>query len=130
VRILECESKLQWLLGPLVDDFFPKLAFVANAVELALDVLLRDLQKSQNRMVRLLTHEVQDAPELLRRGLTPALLHTRSEILRAILPIKELHVYVELFLRAIAHPGSREDAHDLAQFHGPSCQLRHVILER
>mmetsp|Transcript_22498 Transcript_22498/g.50366 ORF Transcript_22498/g.50366 Transcript_22498/m.50366 type:complete len:387 (+) Transcript_22498:550-1710(+) len=102
---------------------------MAHAVELALDVLLRNLEEPEHGVVSLLAHEVQDATILLGRELAPSLLHTRSEVLRTILPIQELNINIELLLCAIVHAGAGEDSHHLAEFYATPCKLCDVVLE-
>mmetsp|Transcript_6449 Transcript_6449/g.18463 ORF Transcript_6449/g.18463 Transcript_6449/m.18463 type:complete len:690 (-) Transcript_6449:569-2638(-) len=129
VRVLERQRELQWLLRPLVDYLLPELALVAHAVELALDVLLRDLEEPENRVVRLLADQVEDAPVLLGRRLSPDLFHPGGEVLRTVLPIEQFHIDVQFLLRAVVHPRAREDTHNLAQLHGSASELGHVVLQ-
>mmetsp|Transcript_102298 Transcript_102298/g.266831 ORF Transcript_102298/g.266831 Transcript_102298/m.266831 type:complete len:511 (-) Transcript_102298:374-1906(-) len=129
VRVLERKSQLQRLLRPLIHNLLPKLPLVPNPVELALDVLLGDLQQTKHRVVSLLADEVQEGAVLLRGDLTPHLLHATRHVLCTILPIEELHVHVQLLLRAVVHAGSREHANNLAKLDSASRELDNVVLK-
>mmetsp|Transcript_137284 Transcript_137284/g.382944 ORF Transcript_137284/g.382944 Transcript_137284/m.382944 type:complete len:646 (+) Transcript_137284:493-2430(+) len=129
VGVLQRERQLQRLLCPLVDDLLPELALVPHAVQLALDVLLRDLQEPEHGVISLLAHQVEDAAVLLRGELPPSLLDAAREVLRAILPVEQLNVHVKLLLRTIIHPCAREYAHHLAELHCAARELRDVIFQ-
>mmetsp|Transcript_85073 Transcript_85073/g.238215 ORF Transcript_85073/g.238215 Transcript_85073/m.238215 type:complete len:385 (-) Transcript_85073:308-1462(-) len=127
--LLHGERQLQRLLLPALHHLLPELALVPDAVKLALNVLLRDLKQPQHGVIRLLAHEVEDAPVLLRRLLAPHLLNTCSQILRAVLPVQELHVHIQLLLGAVVHPRPWEDSDDLAEFNGAPREFRDVVLQ-
>jgi hypothetical protein len=63
--LLHRESKLQWLLLPSFDHFLPEFPLMLNSLQLRLDVLLGNLQQSQNTVVGLLRDHVKDIPETL-----------------------------------------------------------------
>merc|ERR1711937_338680 len=64
--VLQGERQLQRLLLAALHNLFPQLALVLHALQLRLDVLLRDLEEAQDRVVRLLRDHVQDVAEPLR----------------------------------------------------------------
>merc|ERR1712100_884632 len=84
--VLQGERQLQRLLLAALHDLFPQLALVLHALQLRLDVLLRDLEEAQDRVVRLLRDHVQDVAEPLRATLAPSLVHAERHVLRAVLP--------------------------------------------
>lgn len=53
----------------------PELALVLDALQLGLDVLLRDLQQAEHGMVGLLRDHIQDVAESLGATLAPGLVH-------------------------------------------------------
>merc|ERR1712224_1150529 len=87
--LLHGERELQRLLLPALHDLLPELALVLHALELRLDVLLRDLQETQHAVVRLLRDHVKDVPETLRAPLPPGLVHAEGHILSALFPAEE-----------------------------------------
>merc|ERR1719235_1333170 len=129
VGVLKRQRELQWLLRALIYHLLPELSLVADAVQLTLDMLLRYLQQAEHRMVRFLTYEVKNALKLLRGELTPCLVDTGREVLRAILPVQQLHVDIQLLLRTIVHARTGEHSQDLAEFHSTACEFRHVVLQ-
>merc|ERR1712138_159412 len=58
--LLHRQRKLERLLLAPLDDLFPELSLMLHALELRLDVLLRDLEKAQHAVVSLLGDHVQD----------------------------------------------------------------------
>jgi hypothetical protein len=48
VWVFQCKRELQWLLCALVYHLFPEFALVSHAVQLGLNVLLRNLQKPED----------------------------------------------------------------------------------
>mmetsp|Transcript_71327 Transcript_71327/g.198945 ORF Transcript_71327/g.198945 Transcript_71327/m.198945 type:complete len:686 (-) Transcript_71327:715-2772(-) len=129
-RVLERKGQLHRLLRALVHHLLPQLALMADAVQLAFDVLLGDLEEAQHRVVGLLAHQVEDAAVLLRRQLPPRLLHAGGEVLRAVLPVQQLNVHIKLLLAAVVYPGTGKHADHLAKLHSAACQLGSQILER
>mmetsp|Transcript_148447 Transcript_148447/g.475157 ORF Transcript_148447/g.475157 Transcript_148447/m.475157 type:complete len:558 (-) Transcript_148447:911-2584(-) len=129
VRVLQGQRQLQRLLRALVHHLLPKLALVSDAVQLALNVLLGDLQQAQHGVISLLADQVEETAVLLGRNLSPDFLHAARHILRAILPIQELHIHIQLLLRAVIHAGSREHANNLAKLDSASRELDNVVLK-
>merc|ERR1712224_691119 len=94
--LLHGERELQRLLLPALYDLLPELALVLHALELRLDVLLRDLQEAQHTVVRLLCDHVEDVSEPLRAALPPGLVHAEGHVFSTFLPAKQLHVSLTL----------------------------------
>merc|ERR1719443_1731110 len=90
--VLQGESQLQGLLLAALHNLLPQLALVLHALQLRLDVLLRDLEQAQHGVVRLLRDHVQDVAEPLRAALAPSLVDAEGHVLRAVLPAKQLDV--------------------------------------
>merc|ERR1711939_306524 len=67
--VLQGEREHQRLLLAALHHLFPQLALVLHALQLRLDVLLRDLEEPQDGVVRLLRDHVQDVAEPLRAPL-------------------------------------------------------------
>merc|ERR1712070_1259164 len=110
------ESKLQRLLLAPLDHLFPELTLVLNPLELRLDVLLRDLEQSQNAVVRLLRDHVQDVAEALRATLAPGFVDAEGHVLRAVLPTKELDVRLRrISAFSIVESRPREDTNHLRE---------------
>merc|ERR1719213_949546 len=84
--------RLQRLLLAALHNLFPQLALVLHALQLRLDVLLRDLEEAQHGVVRLLRDHVQDVAEPLRATLAPSLVDAEGHVLRAVLPAEQLDV--------------------------------------
>merc|ERR1719240_1059499 len=90
--VLQGKRELQRLLLAALHNLFPQLALVLHALQLRLDVLLRDLEEAQHGVVRLLRDHVQDVAEPLRATLAPGLVDAEGHVLRAVLPAKQLDV--------------------------------------
>merc|ERR1712190_490290 len=114
--LLHGERQLQRLLLPALDDLLPQLTLMLHALELGLDVLLRDLQQAQDTVVGLLGDHIENVSETLRAPLTPSLIDTEGHVLRALLPTKELDVGLALVdTLGVVEPGAREDADVLGE---------------
>merc|ERR1719335_1313899 len=81
--VLQGEGQLQGLLLAALHNLFPQLALVLHALQLRLDVLLRNLEEAQHGVVRLLRDHVQDVAEPLRAALAPRLVDAEGHVLRA-----------------------------------------------
>merc|ERR1712032_818597 len=114
--LLHGKSQLQGLLLPSLDDLLPELALVLHALQLRLDVLLRDLQQPQDTVVSLFGDHIQNVSKALRTSLPPCFVDTEGHILRAFLPTQELHIGLALIdALSIIKPWAREHANDLCE---------------
>merc|ERR1719217_815212 len=116
--VLQGERELQRLLLAALHHLFPQLALVLHALQLRLDVLLRDLEEPQDGVVRLLRDHVQDVAEPLRAPLAPRLVDAERHVLRAVLPTEELDVRLcRIGALRIVEARAREDANHLRELH-------------
>merc|ERR1712159_627130 len=79
--VLQGERELQRLLLAALHHLFTQLALVLHALQLRLNVLLRDLEEPQDGVVRLLRDHVQDVAEPLRAPLAPRLVDAERHVL-------------------------------------------------
>merc|ERR1712124_210239 len=93
---LHGKSKLQWLLLPALNNFLPELTLVLDTFKLRLNVLLRDLQQTEDAVIGLLCNHVEDVPETLRAPLAPSLVNPEGHVLCAFLPSKKLNISLTL----------------------------------
>merc|ERR1711959_164640 len=83
---LHRECQLKWLLLSPFHNFLPELSLVLHTLELRLNVLLRDLQQTEDTVISLLGNHVQNVAEALRTPLPPSLVNSEGHILGAFLP--------------------------------------------
>mmetsp|Transcript_44084 Transcript_44084/g.104972 ORF Transcript_44084/g.104972 Transcript_44084/m.104972 type:complete len:287 (-) Transcript_44084:556-1416(-) len=103
---------------------------MANTIQLAFDVLLRDLQEAQHAVVGLLGHHVQDVAEALGAALAPGLVHAEGHVLCALLPAQQLHIRLPLICTfRIIEFGAGEDTNHLRELHHAPGQGRSAVLQ-
>merc|ERR1711879_949285 len=86
------QRKLQWLLLSALDDLLPQLTLVLHALELRLDVLLRDLKQAQDAVISFFRNHVKHIPETLRTSLPPCFVNAERHVLRTLFPSKKLNI--------------------------------------
>mmetsp|Transcript_66997 Transcript_66997/g.146134 ORF Transcript_66997/g.146134 Transcript_66997/m.146134 type:complete len:264 (-) Transcript_66997:1272-2063(-) len=116
--LLHGERKLQGLLLAALHHLLPELPLVLDSLELRLNVLLGDLQQSQNAMICLLRNHIEDVPKALRAALAPSLVHAERHVLSALLPAQQFDIGLALIHSlSIIESRSREDPDNLSKLH-------------
>merc|ERR1719446_560174 len=88
-----------------------------DALELRLDVLLRDLEQPQDTVIGFLGNHIKDVSEPLRAALAPCLVNTERHVLGTLLPPKQLDISLALIHTiSIVKPWAREDTNHLCKF--------------
>merc|ERR1712151_1242703 len=124
------KGELQWLLLPPFDNLLPKLALVLHPLELRLDVLLRDLEQTQDAVISFLRDHVQDVAESLRATLAPGFVDTKRHVFCALLPAQKLYICLALVKPfGVIETGAWEDAHNLGELHYALGQRRSAMFQ-
>merc|ERR1712224_419304 len=101
-----------------------------DTLELGLNVLLRNLEETQDTVICLLCNHVKDIAESLRAPLAPSFVNTEGHVLGTFFPPKKLNVSLALVQTlSIIEAWAWEDANYLGKLHCALGQRCHTMLQ-